>query len=660
MRLLGFGSSRLERRRLIDRAWELFVRDGVQPTDLSDEIRRSWERSKGDYQIDPAITRPRRVLLPDELATRRERDLVLRLSSSILEDFASRLDLSGHVLAYLDADGWMLSIDGDRRVVDRVADIDFRPGANWAEDSAATNGPGTALAEGKPIEVFASEHFVSKWQPWSCAAAPIRAPGADGPVGVIDITGPWEVQRRQAILVARAIARAVEERLRAAKGVRDEVVRHALLSVRNTGDALIGVDAYGHVLGASDAARRVLTGGGSLPPEVKHALADALHKAAYRAEGNFPVQGSDGSALLVSPVQYEGANVGAILRVAPARVPGPPARGQPLARYEFSRIQGRSPEIERAVALARTAARNTLPVVVYGESGTGKELFAQAIHSASDRHRGRFVAVNCGSIPAQLVEAELFGYESGTFTGARRDGNAGRFEDANGGTLFLDEVSELPLQAQTALLRVLQEKEIVRLGGSSPRRVDVRVIAATNKPLDDEIRARRFRRDLYYRLNVFFISVPPLRERKDDITYLAEVFLREAQSEVRRADLTLSPEAMAALRVHPWPGNVRELKNVLLRAAAVAPRTCIGFEDLALEPGSLGAAGAVAVSLEPGLPTRASASDLEREALVRELEACAWNVARAADRLGISRMTLYRRLHKCGISRNKAAPGGSA
>ena len=415
----------------------------------------------------------------------------------------------------------MLSIDGDRRVVDRVADIDFRPGANWAEDSAATNGPGTALAEGKPIEVFASEHFVSKWQPWSCAAAPIRAPGADGPVGVIDITGPWEVQRRQAILVARAIARAVEERLRAAKGVRDEVVRHALLSVRNTGDALIGVDAYGHVLGASDAARRVLTGGGSLPPEVKHALADALHKAAYRAEGNFPVQGSDGSALLVSPVQYEGANVGAILRV-------------------------------------------------------------------------------------------------------------------------------------------LQEKEIVRLGGSSPRRVDDRVIAATNKPLDDEIRARRFRRDLYYRLNVFFISVPPLRERKDDITYLAEVFLREAQSEVRRADLTLSPEAMAALRVHPWPGNVRELKNVLLRAAAVAPRTCIGFEDLALEPGSLGAAGAVAVSLEPGLPTRASASDLEREALVRELETCAWNVARAADRLGISRMTLYRRLHKCGISRNKAAPGEPA
>src|SRR5512133_3690056 len=234
---------RLERRRLVDRAWEHYVLDGVQPTELSEEIQRSWVRSREQYQIDPRLSQPRRVLRPDELVERRERDTVLRLASAILDDFAARLDLSGHVLAYLDGDGWMLSIDGDQRVVDRVAGIDFRPGANWAEDSAATNGPGTALAEGKAIEVFASEHFVSTWQAWSCAAAPIFEPGGERPVGLVDITGPWEIQRRQAILVARAIARAVQERLRAANGVRDEVVRHALLAMRNTGDVVVGVDA---------------------------------------------------------------------------------------------------------------------------------------------------------------------------------------------------------------------------------------------------------------------------------------------------------------------------------------------------------------------------------------------------------------------------------
>jgi transcriptional regulator of acetoin/glycerol metabolism len=664
MRLLGSGSqaTRLERRRLIDRAWELYVQDGVQPTELSDEIQRSWKRAREEYQIDPCITRPRRVLLPEELLARRERDVVLRLAAPILDDFASRLDLSGHVLAYLDGEGWMLAIDGDRRVIEQVADIDFRPGANWAEDSAATNGPGTALAEGKPIEVFASEHFVSKWQPWSCAAAPIRAAGEERPVGLIDITGPWEVQRRQAILVARAIARAVEERLRAAKGVRDEVVRHAFLSVRNTGDALVGVDATGQVIGANEAAtKRRIVNAGSLPPAVKKALADILRHGSQPPSGEVPIHAPDGSILTALAVQYEGANVGAILRALPPRActHTAPARTQPSARYELSRIQGRSPAIERAVELAKTAARNTLPVVIYGESGTGKELFAQAIHSASERRGSRFVAVNCGSIPAQLVEAELFGYESGTFTGARREGNPGRFEDANGGTLFLDEVSELPLQAQTALLRVLQEKEVVRLGGSTPRNVDVRIIAATNKPLDEEIRARRFRRDLYYRLNVFFISVPPLRERGEDIDYLADVFLKEAQGEVKRSGLTLAPETLAALRDHRWPGNVRELKNVLLRAAAIAPRPCISVEDLVLEPGAPATCVAAGRTAGPGGPPRDRAPESERDALVSELEACSWNVARAADRLGISRMTLYRRLHRCGISR-KTATGSAA
>jgi transcriptional regulator of acetoin/glycerol metabolism len=635
------------------------VVDGVPPTELSGEIQRSWTRAREQYQIDPHLPQPkRRVLTSDELVARREGDTVLRMASCILEDFAARLDLSGHVLAYLDGDGWMLTIDGDQRVVDRVARIEFSPGANWSEDSAATNGPGTALAERKPIEVFASEHFVSTWQAWSCAAAPIFEPGEERPIGLVDITGPWEVQRRQAILVARAIARAVQERLRAASSVRDEVMRHAFLALRSTTDAVLGVDARGHVLGANEAAKRRIVTAGALAPEVKKAIADILRGPSRSPGSEVVIPGPDGKPLIASPVQYDGTTVGAILRTVTVRgAHAAPARAS--ARYEFSRILGRSPPILRAIELAKTAARNSLPVVLCGESGTGKELFAQAIHCASDRRGERFVAVNCGSIPAQLVEAELFGYESGTFTGARRDGNPGRFEDADGGTLFLDEVSELPLQAQTALLRVLQEREVVRLGGSTPRSVDVRVIAATNKPLDEEVRAKRFRRDLFYRLNVFFISVPPLRERGDeDLALLAEVFVKEAELEVQRSGLSLSPAALAALQAHAWPGNVREVKNVLLRAAAIAPCTCIRPEDLVLEAGApLAYAPTGAASARP--PPCNVPPESERDALVAVLDACAWNVARAAERLGVSRMTLYRRLHRYGISRN-ATPHGAA
>ncbi|MBI5548827.1 MAG: sigma-54-dependent Fis family transcriptional regulator, partial [Deltaproteobacteria bacterium] len=232
--------------------------------------------------------------------------------------------------------------------------------------------------------------------------------------------------------------------------------------------------------------------------------------------------------------------------------------------------------------------------------------------------------------------------------GARREGNTGRFEDADGGTLFLDEVSELPLAAQTALLRVLQEGEIVRLGCSMPRRVDVRVIAATNRALEEEIRAGRFRSDLYYRLNVLAVLVPPLRSRGEDVLLLAQAFL--ADTEAGRRGSTFSAQAIAALQAHSWPGNVRELKNVILRAATISSGSTIGPEDLGLgAPASGPPSGEGHPSSGEGL--RDKVSSLERSAVLEALESCRWNYAQAARQLGISRMTLYRWARKYGISR---------
>jgi transcriptional regulator of acetoin/glycerol metabolism len=677
-------TTRLQRRHVIDSAWQRFVQDGHSPSGLSPEIARSWVRTRDQFRIDPSLRRPIQRLGPDALRARRDADDVHRLARPILEDFARRLGLTDQVLTFFDAEGWMLSIEGRPGVIEAVSEIDFRPGACWTEAAAGTNGPGTALAEGRPVEVFASEHYVSAWQPWSCAAAPILLSGHEAPVGLVDITGPWETQRREALATASAIARAVEERLGAARSVREEVLRHAFRAAHAAGDGLVAVNGRADVLAVNDcAARARVVEAGVLPPRVRAALQRLLASPPTERQAELTLELPDLPRLALSTILHDGCVVGAVVRApatrahpvprgrAAARAPEaptlpapsragaeraggrPPARaaapalGAGRARYDFDGIHGEAPALRFALQQARVAAANALPVALFGESGTGKELFAHAIHAAGPRAGGPFVAVNCGSIPADLVEAELFGYHPGTFTGGRSEGKPGRFEDADGGTLFLDEVTELSGPAQTALLRVLQEREVVRLGGSGARPVDVRVIAASNRPLLEEVRAHRFRRDLYYRLSVLPIDVPPLRERGADVLLLAERFLEEAVAEVGRSGLTLSEEGRTALAAYAWPGNVRELRNVVLRAAAVAAGSVIGPADLHF-------AEAASPRAEPSPPPgslRVALEHRERDALVAALDACAWNCSRAAQQLGISRMTLYRRMARHGLER---------
>jgi transcriptional regulator of acetoin/glycerol metabolism len=657
------------RRGFLDKAWHSFVADGIEIDGLSEDIIRSWRRARDTYGIDPGQRRCSRLLTPSELAHKREQGDVYRIALPVLEEFGAQLAASQSVLTFFDAQGWMLSIGGDPRTADRVAEINFCPGANWREESVGTNGPGTALRERRPVEVFASEHFVEAWQGWNCSAAPILAPGSGELLGLVDITGPWTARDVQALVAARAIAHAVEERLRSAQMVRDQVVEYAFRSASPGGDALFAVDGRGRVLAVNDAARRRLAiHKREIPFAVREALEAAMGGCRGALEGELVVEwpGVTGQVRLVpTAVRFEDCAVGAVVRVPspapavaaprgrPAARAAPSAPSAAVARYDFDHILGESGALRDAIGLARIAARNELPVVLFGESGTGKELFAQAIHSESARAAGPFIAVNCGCIPAALLEAELFGYEAGTFTGGRREGNAGKFEEACGGTLFLDEVSELSPQAQTALLRVLQEREVVRLGGSSPRRVDLRVVAASNKSLPDEIRAGHFRADLYFRLNVLAIPVPPLRERRADVPRLAHAFLREAEAQVGRAGLSLSPCALRTLEGYPWPGNVRELRNIVLRAAATARGELIEASDLPEEVRGAPLAPHAPADAAPAAPAAlaAGADESDREMLLRALEASSWNVARTAQALHVSRMTLYRWLHKHGIER---------
>jgi len=324
------------------------------------------------------------------------------------------------------------------------------------------------------------------------------------------------------------------------------------------------------------------------------------------------------------------------------------ARTQLHGRYDFAQILGRSPLLRDALTRAAQVAPTESTVLVTGESGTGKELVARAIHHASARADGPFVAVNCAALPDTLLESELFGHERGAFTGADRQ-KPGRFELAAGGTLFLDEIGDLSAAVQVKLLRVLQEREFQRVGGTATLKADVRLLTATNRDLSAEMAAGRFRSDLFYRLSVFNVHLPPLREREDDVLLLADHFIRTLGPQMGKGDLTLSRDACDLLRRHPWPGNIRELQNAIERSLITSEGTLITAAHLALRPSPAPPPPAAAPRpAVPGSPP-SSLDAMERQAILDALQRTHGHKSRAAALLGLTRFQLYTRLKRHNI-----------
>jgi DNA-binding NtrC family response regulator len=296
-------------------------------------------------------------------------------------------------------------------------------------------------------------------------------------------------------------------------------------------------------------------------------------------------------------------------------------------------IVAQSSAMRRMLSTVAQVASTDSTVLITGESGTGKELVARAIHRQGDRSTGRFVPVICGAIPETLLESELFGHRKGAFTGAVTD-KKGLLEEAHRGVLFLDEIGEIPTSMQVRLLRFLQGGEVRRIGDTETRRVDVRIVAATHRSLEDEVAEGRFRQDFYYRIHVVNIAIPPLRERPDDIPPLAQHFLSRLATKMRRSVEGFTPEALRLMKGYRWPGNVRELENAIERALNIASGRLVTEGDLPAE-----------VSVAPGA-RQYEMPDGERERLVRALESCRWNHGRAAASLGMSRTTLWRKLRE--------------
>ncbi len=342
---------------------------------------------------------------------------------------------------------------------------------------------------------------------------------------------------------------------------------------------------------------------------------------------------------------------------AVASAPGAPAAAAPSGRLTGPRVDPiiLDAAMQRLHGVATRVARGTIAVLLVGETGTGKEVLAELVHRASPRAAGPLVRINCAALSESLVESELFGHERGAFTGAQRD-RPGLLEAADGGTAFLDEIGEVPLPVQAKLLRVLEEGQLMRVGASAPRAIDVRFVAATNRDLEAEIDAGRFRRDLYFRLSGAVLAIPPLRERRAELEPLAQRFAAEAARGVGRPAPRLSAAALDALHRHAWPGNVRELRNVIERAVLLADGATLEVEHLALDAPAAAAsapegAAARAPGPAPGAPLAEQLAALEHQRILDALEQSGGNQTRAAELLGMPRRTLIKRLEQYGVRR---------
>jgi transcriptional regulator of acetoin/glycerol metabolism len=646
-----------------ERQWLRLARDGGAGAEVKPVVRDSWDRCR-EAHVPLELMRAPLVLDADALAAARERNDWIGYAQEVARSLPQALGDEGHVLALFDADARMLASEGDPAIRERLAEINFTPGGLWDEAAAGTNGPGTALATGRPVHVVGPEHYCEGWHRWHCAAAPIRDPASGGIEGVLDITGPSERADSHLLNLVRALTLAVEHAMAARQLERRCKITRAFtdIAARYPNEVVLAVDHTGEVILASPAAPPEFNPARGTPGPIRTALAALVADA---PDGGFReaagLLGRDQATAVVYPVVDGAIRIGASVLIRRVTTTLRSDRPQRSTRYSFLDLMGQSSALAEASRIAGVAAANALPVLILGESGVGKELFAQSIHSASERRERPFIAVNCGALPAELIESELFGYTGGAYSGARREGSAGKFEAANGGTLFLDEIGELPPAAQTALLRALQEGEITRVGEAHSRSVNVRIIAATNRDIGTALEHGEMRADLYYRLAVLTIELPPLRERRDDIPLLAQHFLASACASLHRQSMTLDPDALRALLAYDWPGNVRELQNVMSSMAALASGSRLGWTDLPAhvrgghrgrvpEPSSPARSGATPTPSRDFSPNPAAGDALqdERAKLLAVIEAAA-TMSEAAACLGITRSTLYRRLQRCGL-----------
>ncbi|CAG9204029.1 GAF modulated sigma54 specific transcriptional regulator, Fis family [Paraburkholderia sabiae] len=634
-------------------------------------VVRSWTRCIEDYGLDPDVCLPPPVMTSAELALRREQNAGL-VDCAKLEMATLYQQLGDGELAVVltDSDGVILHLASSPEFAGEVEDWGLCAGAVWNEREAGTNGMGTCLAEGEAIAVRQHEHFYHRYTSLTCAAVPVFDEGGSI-AGVLDVTSRSPLLQQHSLVLVGMSRQMIENRLLDARHT------HAFRIQFHSRPEFVGtlhagkltVDDDGTILGANRSALAQLGFvtldeiAGKPVTEIFNASLEEIVARSTRSSF-YPVAiyrtHASSRFFVVAQEPRDRADASNHDASSLTRRPARATRSTNPLRSSTTRVEFGDAQIASQFDLGARVIDRGIAVLVHGETGSGKEVFANALHAASERSNGPFVAVNCASLPEHLIESELFGYRAGAFTGAQREGRRGKILQADGGTLFLDEIGDMPLALQARLLRVLEEREVTPLGSEAVVKVDFQLVSASHRDLNELVESGQFREDLYYRLNGVMLELPPLRARKDKLALIRHLLEKERTPAPR-----LSADVRQILLDSDWPGNIRQLRNVLRTATALCdgdelttahlPAWLVQREKNLNRPQTAAASTALADTDESADAEETSNAPLnailqaEREALLALLDKHRWNVSQVALALGITRNTLYRKMRRVHI-----------
>jgi len=623
----------------MDNHWKRFINGESVESEVTPSIYRSWQRSL-EFQVDHTLVSNQDILTTPSLSKRRDaQESLIRASEPVLPYIFSLLGSTNYTVLLSDNDGYIIEAIGDAPFMSKAQKVNLSPGASWREEVRGTNAIGTALRDNAPISVFGWEHYVHDNHFLACWAAPIQNE-LGAPLGVLDISGEAIPDRQKILTIARMGASMIEKNLRLFE-LENQLKFYqegAKLASSLLQQGFLAIDRNGFIteinpLGAALLGYKADNIVGQLATDVF-----STPKGWMLSSHSLDLQikdraGKEISSHLTRVVNKAGQSLGAVGTLQITK--DTPNMSQTL-------WIGHSQPSQRILARASKVASTHSSVLIHGESGTGKEIIARTIHQLSPRREGPFVALNCASLPASLIESELFGYVDGAFTGARRGGKPGKFELANNGTIFLDEIGDMPLNVQVALLRVLQEKEVSRIGDTKALKINVRVITATHKDLPTLVEKEQFRLDLFYRLKVITLELPPLRERSEDIRNLVPHFIRKACESFGGPLLGIQEEVYDYFLAHTWPGNVRELENCIECMVALAEGPILTVADLPDEFQN--------TILKTETESDSLLNRQTKQAIHYALTQTRGKIAPAAKLLGIGRNTLYRKIKELDIT----------